>query len=313
MWLILKVPQSRDRLHLPGGLAADPQDVIVGGSRVVGYHVPDHEPSAPVLRKVPWPTMAVVEDEDVSAPPAEVPAAAPSQSRANEELALRQALYLDAQRLGWTAHDLDGTWDGTDWSEPDARGTYTGLTLLEMRQTRPPKDWAALAAEGRAPWESPDWVDPVPGWVPPAWTSPIPRPNEEAAAADMATETFDGPAADDTPTDVFDTLDTTGAVDPDAPTVMLADPVLLDGVLGSAEGADDADPVSVEPEGDVWGYPEEQIPRARRVVTDEIAKYPEGSNVPRARINAALRKAGLKTLTDDRQVQWFLNLPDTET
>lgn len=279
MWLIALPPKRppRQGTYLFDGYLAVPQEVVVEGQKVLGLHVPDTHPTAAATRTLRVPGYRLVEDDAVqhAAPPPPPPP--PTQQLQDQRE--RQAIYVAALTRGWSPDDLHGTWDGSQWTERDERSPRTGLTLLEHAQSRPPRDWAALQAMGRAPWASTDWADPVQGWVPPAWTSPIREVDDDAAPPAPPPAASD----DDEPTTVFES----SAVDADAATVVDADPSL------------DGDVVE-----DVVEYPTEMFERTQEIVARLVGRY--GRLIKLGRINAELRKADLQLLTSDAQVDWFL-------
>lgn len=293
MWLIAlpgaRVPRSRTAFL--GGYEVDPVRVAVAGSATTGFYIPDDHPTAAETRAVGsrWPGMDVVEDNQVEildAPKAPEPPSADVEAKR-----VRQMLYVQAIARGWSAEDLDGCWDGTPWTQHGDRASRTGLTLLESVQTRPPKDWTQLQSMGQAPWASADWTDPVQGWVPPAWTSPVRAEVEEPAAVASA-------ADDEAPTAVMDMA----LADPDAPTLVSAD-------LSQGGAVEDVADLSVE--GTTWLYDPDQLTRALDVISGIVAQVGGKPNVRRNRVNSQLRKAGLKQLDTDNQLDWFLNqLPE---
>ncbi|MEB3214437.1 MAG: hypothetical protein VKL39_24025, partial [Leptolyngbyaceae bacterium] len=178
MWLLTRQPNPRLESLIIGDYPSAASRVTWRGEERVGHHIPDEHPAAAFARDLlrgGFPADAAGDTEvvPVDAAPVEDPQAA-------EDRRTREALVAQAILRGWSAEELEGTWDGGRLMARDTMSRHTGLTLMEMVLSHPPEDWPALKAAAKAPWDSLYWTPPNPGWVAPTWTSPVPKPVERS-------------------------------------------------------------------------------------------------------------------------------------
>jgi hypothetical protein len=287
MWVI-RATTARGRLPepsehvLPGGYVGQRIHVRLGGQVVAGTHVPDDDARAADIRQqlATVPGYRVVSDAEVATTELVDPAS--EAPRLDDERAARDRISAVALANGWPADDLHDAWDGTA-NTREQKSPTTGLTLLEMAQTTPPKDWATLRGRSEPPWSDPDWHRPHPGWAPPPW-SRTPAPPVEPPVVPPA------PDGGDEPTVMIDE-----PISVDAPTVIIERPeaVLLVEQTAWPEGADP--------------YPADQAPEALAVVRKLRQRFQQAPGL--ARTNKYLKESKLRPLAAQAELDWFLTHP----
>lgn len=129
------------------------------------------------LRTVPY--RIVISEEEFELPT--VPSAVDPRTTQDEQTTtiadqLAQIRAI-AKSRGWRDEDIDGTGQNGDAGSAGGHNQVSGLSLAELSLTRPPIDWPELAARGRPPWESTDWLPPHRTWVAPGWAPLPPLPD----------------------------------------------------------------------------------------------------------------------------------------
>lgn len=316
MWFLTRQPNPRLESLIIGDYPSAASRVTWRGEERVGHHIPDEHPAAAYARdllKGGFPA-------DIAADPDVVPAAGPKveDPQAAEDRRTREALVTQAILRGWSAEEMDGTWDGGRHIPRDAMSRHTGLTLMEMVLCHPPEDWPQLKAAAKAPWDSLYWTPPNPGWVMPTWTSPVPKPVERSRSPvvvvrdDGALDS--GEALEGTPRSVDDGAD-------EERTVLFADLVRDEDatvVVARDEASVDDDPLDIAElvavaAADPYGYPAEHREAMRALVT-RLQKASRGGFVALGRVKSEARKhtPPLPPLREQAQVDWFLALPAPE-
>lgn len=284
MWLIRatthrgRLPEPSEHV-LPGGYVGQRVHVRLDGQVVAGTHVPDDDSRAPEIRRqiATLPGYRVVSDAEV-----ETTASASEAPRPDDERDARGRISAVALANGWPADDLHDTWDGTAGTR-EQKSPTSGLTLLEMAQTVPPKEWAALRARSEPPWSDPDWHRPHQGWVPPPW-SRVPAPPPEPPVVPAA------PDAGDEPTVMIDE-----PISVDAPTVLIERPETAQ-IIEQTPWPEGSEP-----------YPADQVEGALAVVQKLRQRFQQAPGLPRT--NKHLKDAKLRPLASPAELDWFLTHP----
>lgn len=278
MWVVAPILRRQPpfgTLLLVGSYAVDRVEVYLrGGERVLGAHVPDdHELAAVVRDRVKrLPDLHVVEDGEVTTTAPPVAPAAPQPDPAHVRA------QLLALRNGWTARDIEGTWDGSD-SDSTTRSPVTGLSIVEMAQVVVPPDWEAMRSTGFPPWSSSHWRPPFPSWASPPWTRAhnVPPAPEPVVVSDPPVVLDEA----DSPTLVFD-----------------------DGADAEAAALSE-EPAETDPAGP--SYPAESVDKARAVLSTLFAENNRAPSLGKA--NARLGRLNLPRIPDSTTLTWLLQRP----
>jgi hypothetical protein len=284
MWVIAAAPRGfhEGECSLPGGFRGTWQRVRARGGDISGIYVPDTNMAAEQIRTVipTIPNHWVLPDADVESPTAPKPIPDPDAD-------VRARLVEVAERNGWEPQDIAGTWTGETDSERAYRSPVSGLNLIELTQTRPPRDWERVRRLEQPPWASGDWHPPYPGWVAPHWSKGLVTPESPTMVvtppvdpdAESPTELFDGPVH----------------VDEDEPTQISVEPI----ASFTLELEEEHTPTTPEPD-----YPHERVEIARgllKALSIEIGKAPS-----MGRANHKLKAAGLPKIPDAVTLNWLL-------
>lgn len=231
-----------------------------------GFPIPAEPPDlVDMLRTIPNRIVLAAAEVETLSPK---PSLAERAAVVDQAATATAALHTLAASRGWRAEDIAGTGLGGDAGAAGGRSVASGLTLAELTLTRPPIDWPELAARGRPPWESTNWIPPHPTWIAPAWAPLPPLPDRRDAPTESPIVPPTPPGAVDDGDELERELD--------------------DETTPNDPPGDDSD--GEDPDGDpMAGYPAEHLATARALVL-EIATTNGGAEPHPNKVNYYLRR-----------------------